>query len=334
MSASPPLQSRHHTSESVPEVQLVYDSAPIGLAFLSTDCRYLMINQRLTEICDISVGNHIGRSIRETVPQVADQVEQIVQGILRTGEPITGIEINGQRVDGSNKDRVWITYWHPVKDRVGQIVGINVAAEEISERKRAEAREKMLMAELDHRVKNILAQVSAIAKSTREGSRSVDEFLQSLDGRIQSLAAAHTLLVQSDWQGVGVDALVRSQLAPYASGTNITISGAEVILGAAEMQVLTRVLHELGTNAAKYGALSIPGGRLLVSWDCVTNEKERNLVFVWRELGGPPAPSKIKASYGTNLIRNLIPHELGGTVDFVFAAEGVNCRIEIPLRQA
>lgn len=139
MSAAPPPQSAHHTSVSAPEIQLIYDTAPIGLAFLSTDCQYLMINQRLTEICGISVGNHIGRTVRETVPQVADQVEQIVEAILRTGEPITGVEVNGQRPDGSNKDRVWITYWHPVKDRIGQIVGINVAAEEITERKRAEA---------------------------------------------------------------------------------------------------------------------------------------------------------------------------------------------------
>ena len=139
MSASPPLQPARHAAVSVPDVQLIYDTAPIGLAFLGTDCRYLMINQHLTEICGISVGNHIGRSVRETVPQVADQVEQIVKAILRTGEPITGIEVNGQRPDGSNKDRVWITYWHPVKDRTGHIVGINVAAEEITERKRAEA---------------------------------------------------------------------------------------------------------------------------------------------------------------------------------------------------
>ena len=98
-----------------------------------------MINRHLTEICGISSEDHIGRSVRETVPQVADQVEQIMQAILRTGEPITGIEVNGQRPDGSNMDRVWITYWHPLKNRGGDVVGINVAAMEITERKRAEA---------------------------------------------------------------------------------------------------------------------------------------------------------------------------------------------------
>ena len=122
-----------------PDLESIYRAAPIGLAFLSTDCRYVMINQHLTEICGISIEDHIGRSVRETVPQVADQVEQLVQAILRTGEPIAGIEVTGQRPDGSNVDRVWITYWHPLKNKAGNVVGINVAAEEITERKRTEA---------------------------------------------------------------------------------------------------------------------------------------------------------------------------------------------------
>ena len=122
-----------------PELRLIYDTAPIGLAFLSLDCRYLQINQRLTEICGISVADHIGRSVRETVPQVADQVEKIVELILSNGEPITGIEVNGQRPDGSNAERFWLTSWHPLRGPEGAIVGINVVAEEITERKRAEA---------------------------------------------------------------------------------------------------------------------------------------------------------------------------------------------------
>lgn len=122
-----------------PELQLIYDTAPIGLAFLSLDSRYVLINQHLTEVCGISVEDHIGKSVRETVPQVADQVEQLVQSILQSGEPVVGVEINGQRPDGSNVDRVWITYWHPLKNQNGDILGINVAAEEITERKRAES---------------------------------------------------------------------------------------------------------------------------------------------------------------------------------------------------
>jgi PAS domain S-box-containing protein len=122
-----------------PELKLLYETAPIGLAFLTPDCRYLQINRHLTEICGISVADHIGRSVRDTVPQVADQVEKIVQAILRTGESITGIEVNGQRPDGGNSERVWVTNWYPLKTGEGSILGVNVVAEEITERKQAQA---------------------------------------------------------------------------------------------------------------------------------------------------------------------------------------------------
>src|SRR5499427_7180884 len=120
-----------------PALKLIYDTAPIGLAFLSPDCRYLQINQRLTEICGISVEDHLGRSVRECVPALADAVESIVHSIIDTGEPVTGIEVAGQRPD-QNVERSWITYWHPLRGPNGDVVGINVAAEEITERKRNE----------------------------------------------------------------------------------------------------------------------------------------------------------------------------------------------------
>jgi PAS domain S-box-containing protein len=121
-----------------PALQLIYDTAPIGLACLSPDCRYLQINQRLTEICGISVEDHLGRSVRDCVPALADAVEDIVRSIMETGDPVTGIEVAGQRADQTD-ERLWITYWHPLRSPSGEIVGINVAAEEITERKRAEA---------------------------------------------------------------------------------------------------------------------------------------------------------------------------------------------------
>jgi PAS domain S-box-containing protein len=135
-----------------PELQLIYKTAPIGLAFLSTDCRYLLINQHLTEICGISVAEHIGKSVRETVPDVAEQVENIVQTVLRTGEPVVGIEINGQRSDKLNAQRYWTTNWHPLKDPEGTIIGISVVAEEITERRRAAAALRELNETLEQRI--------------------------------------------------------------------------------------------------------------------------------------------------------------------------------------
>ena len=120
-----------------PALQLIYDTAPIGLACLSPDCRYLQINQRLTEICGISVEDHLGRSVRDCVPALAEAVEAIVQSIMDTGDPVTGIEVTGQRADQTG-ERFWITYWHPLRSPSGEIVAVSVAAEEITERKRSE----------------------------------------------------------------------------------------------------------------------------------------------------------------------------------------------------
>jgi len=136
-SGTPWGASPHYTP--VPELQLIYDTAPVGLAFLTPDCRYVQVNQRLTEICGISPAEHIGRSVRETVPRVADQVEMLVEAVVRTGEPIRGVEVRGQRDDGRNADHVWITNWHPLKSLDGSVIGVNVVAEDVTERKHAEA---------------------------------------------------------------------------------------------------------------------------------------------------------------------------------------------------
>src|SRR5499427_10064577 len=187
---------------------------------------------------------------------------------------------NGSRVDVS----LMIS---PVKDAEGNVVGASAIVRNITERKRAEEREKMLMAELDHRVKNVLARVDMVTMSSRNGSSSIDEFIRSLKGRIQSMAAAHTLLSQKGWHGVGLEALVHSQLAPYAADANIAIHGTDVVLTAAAIQAMGMVLHELVTNAVKYGAFSVPTGRVTVSWDRKPNGHAANLAFTWSEFGGP-----------------------------------------------
>jgi len=207
-----------------------------------------------------------------------------------------------------------------------------VLASLFAERRRTEARQKVLMAELDHRVKNLLARVLVVADSARQGSSSADEFARSLNGRLRSMAAAHDLLSQSSWQKVSLRELVRNQLAPYSTDANMTISGADVTLTPAATEAIAMVLHELVTNAAKHGALSNPDGRVSVSWDRKANGAAASMLrFEWRELGGPPVASSIRPNYGTDLILELIPHELGGNVDLVFASDGACCKIEFPL---
>jgi two-component sensor histidine kinase/integral membrane sensor domain MASE1 len=206
-----------------------------------------------------------------------------------------------------------------------------VLAALFAERRQAETRQDLLISELDHRVKNVLARVAAVAMHTRQGSTTMDEFMQALDGRIQSIASAHTLLSQSRWSGVGLADLIRHQLAPYTTDANTQTGGPDVMLTSAETQALAMVIHELVTNAAKYGVLSSPDGKVSVSWDFTGTDVASTLTITWRELGGPPIKSSAQSGYGSSLIRDLIPHELGGTVNLVFPSEGACCKIEIPL---
>ena len=216
-------------------------------------------------------------------------------------------------------------------DTTGRLVRLKGLICDITRRRHAEERRDLLSAELDHRVKNVLARVAAVVRHTRRRSGTIDEFVKALDGRVQSIAAAHALLSQSRWSGVGLADLMRRQLAPYATETNTRIGGPDVMLTSAQTQAVAMVVHELATNAAKHGALSSPGGRVSVSWDCSGAGAAALLTITWCELGGEPIAAPIPSGYGLSLIRELIPHELGGTVDLTFPSDGACCKIEIPL---
>jgi two-component sensor histidine kinase len=208
-----------------------------------------------------------------------------------------------------------------------------IVTRDITGRKRAEDHKSLLIAELDHRVKNVLACVAAIAQRTRECSRSPDEFLEELNSRINSLANTHTLLSRSHWRGVGVGELVRSELAFCVKIESLLIDGPKVDLAAEATQPMAMVLHELATNAAKYGALSNGHGRVSVRWRMQSNGGSGSkLVLEWWETGGPPVAVPNATGYGMSVIRDLIPFELGGAVDYALAREGARCRLEIPAK--
>jgi PAS domain S-box-containing protein len=216
-------------------------------------------------------------------------------------------------------------------DTTGRYLRLKGLTRDITERKTAEERQRMLVRELDHRVKNVLASVATVAQRTREGSGSMDEFLEMFDGRIQSMANAHALLSRSNWQGVSLAALIDNELAPCVGEGNANVEGPEVLLSPEATQPIGIVLHELVTNASKYGALTTPQGRISVRWDWLRDAHAKERLFLeWVETGGPPVVIPSRPGYGTRAIRNVVPYELGGTVDLTFDAEGLRCRIELP----
>ena len=212
-----------------------------------------------------------------------------------------------------------------------RVVGVSI---DITERKRAEEQQRKLVAELDHRVKNVLATVQAVAGHTMDASRSMKHFVAALDGRIRSMGSTHELLSNRRWEGVPLARLVERELAPYTTASNIELGGPEVLLSAEAGQTMAMVLHELVTNAAKYGALSVPSGRVSIRWRLSHNgdasESDR-LILKWREFGGPVVVAPSRSSFGLQVVRELIPYELGGAIDHVLHPDGVRCQMEIPL---
>ena len=194
-------------------------------------------------------------------------------------------------------------------------------------------REATLTGELEHRVKNMLAVVATVIERAREDTESKEEFVSSLRGRIKSMAGAQALLSQSSWRGVSLTDLVRAELEPYATGSNTRLDGPAVYLAPDATHVLAMVMHELTTNAAKYGALSQPGGKVSVRWTLsAENSQAATLKIEWDETGGPKVAVPARQGYGSSVIRDLLDYELGGRVDLVFAPDGVRCTIELPAR--
>jgi len=202
---------------------------------------------------------------------------------------------------------------------------------EITERKRLEEHKDLLIREFDHRIKNILSLISVIASRTQETTSSIPAFVTALDGRIKALTMTHELLSRRSCHGISLVDLVRQELAPYATPSNVEIKGSSHILSADAGQVIGMVLHELATNAAKYGALSNTVGRVLICWRQQQNERgENHLRIDWQERGGPPVVPDSRCGYGTSVIRDLIPYELGGTVELVHSRDGVHCILQFP----
>ena len=216
-------------------------------------------------------------------------------------------------------------------DPTGRFIRLKGLTRDITRRQQSEKRQDLLIAELDHRVKNVLARVASIVVQTRQGCRTVDDFVTALHGRIQSMAAAHALLSQSRWSDVGLTDVIRRQLAPYTAAANIAIAGPEITLTSAQAQAVAMVIHELVTNAAKHGALSCSDGSVSVSWECAGVEPSAVLTITWREIGGPAIKAPVRFGYGSSLIRDLIPYELDGTVELAFPSNGACCKIEIPI---
>jgi two-component sensor histidine kinase len=273
----------------------------------------------------------IGQPITRIIPPELHPDEQQILARLRRGEHIDHYETVRAAKDGRLVD-ISLTV-SPLHDKFGRIIGASKVARDITERKEAERLRRLLTEELNHRVKNTLAIVQAIATQSLRRAKSPVDFVSSFTGRVQALARAHDLLTQNKLQGADVMALVREQVLFGATDDHrISCSGPVLMLEAQAAVQLALVLHELATNARKYGALSVPHGRLTVQWELRIEGECSNLALQWKERGGPKVCTPKERGFGSTLIeRTLSAHR--GEVSMRYAAAGVTCRITLPLPQ-
>jgi two-component sensor histidine kinase len=244
--------------------------------------------------------------------------------VLRSGISVRQQEVHIERADGSRG--IALVDIEAVKDSDGNIIGAVNCFQDITERKWAEEREQILAREVDHRAKNLLALVQATVQLTHADT--VKDFKTAIEGRLQALSNAHSLIAQSRWAGVDLHSLVMEELAPYraAETSRAHINGPEVVLEPKSAQTIAMVLHELTTNAVKYGALSVSSGRLLIEW----SRGETQLVIRWSEADGPPVKPPSREGFGTRVIGRVV-HDLEGKLQFHWNPDGLACEMVIPL---
>lgn len=287
-----------------------------------------------SDICAANFGRPDGRALPsyETLqdcilPEDREHQRSAVQRAIETGDDLD-VEYRNVWPDGS-------VHWVQVRGRAvydrngapSRMIGISM---DVTERKQAEERQNLLLEELNHRVKNTLAIVQSIAAQTLRSAPSPSAFTDAFQGRLQILSQSHDLLTRKQWQGALLEEIVGQTMAPYHGAGRVRFGGPPVMLSTGVAVSLHLAFHELATNAAKYGALSVDGGTVEVTWSTGGGDRKR-LTLNWRESGGPPVVAPDRRGFGTRMIERALPYEMNGDVVLTFDPMGLRCTLSIPL---
>jgi PAS domain S-box-containing protein len=296
-------------------------------AIVSKDLNGVIINwnQGAERIFGYTAEEVVGKPITILIPPDRHDEEPSILERIRRGERVEHFETVRMRKHGSRVD-ISLTI-SPVKNAEGKIIGASKIARDITERKRSEAQIAILAREAEHRAKNVLATVQATVHLTQ--SDTPEGLKQAIEGRIQALANVHRLFVESRWEGADLHGLAQEELAAYSPGreTRVQIDGPSVLLEPNAAQAIAVILHELATNAAKYGALSVPNGQVRTEW---SHEQNGQLVLRWTEKGGPPVEPPTRRGFGARVMENMVRGQFKGELKFDWHPEGLACEIVLP----
>jgi PAS domain S-box-containing protein len=265
----------------------------------------------------------IGRPIMTLIPPDRQSEEVEILERIRRGERVEHYETVRQRKDGSIVD-VFLSV-SPVKDAAGNVVGASKIARDISERKRAQARQDLLTQEIQHRTRNLFAVVLAVVSRSFVGKDTVEDAKAAVIDRLRSLGKTHVMLIDHEWQGADLSEIVCAEMSPYAG--RVRIEGPSLVLTARAAQNFALALHELATNAAKYGALSNMTGRVQISWSKVPSNGSSLFTFRWQEQGGPQISAPTQKGFGSTVLEHVMAEHFGMPPRIDFPITGMNYEI-------
>ena len=331
--------SRRSASARLREVRALYQNAPVGLAYLDRNLRYVRVNERLAAINGRTVEEHVGRGAAEVVPEAFAQFETIARKVFETGEPVTNVEIDYPSPLHPGRPGSFNCHFYPIEDDNETVMGIGVAVEDVTAFRQAARTRDLLARELSHRIKNLFAVVASIVSLSARGDAALQAFARTIRGRIEALGRAHDYVRPPEWGATTtgsartVQTLLRALLAPYAQeglADRVVIGGPDRAIGPTAATPLALAVHEFATNAMKYGALSVVGGTVEIA----CSEAGEAFSFCWTERGGPVldgAPDK--EGFGTLLARRSITGDLRGELEIDWTPDGVVIRVAAPVER-
>ena len=329
--------SRRLALEQEQRLAATYEHAAIGISEIAPDGSFLRVNEAICAITGYSREHLLASKLfRHTHPDDADPDREAFRKQVTGDLDFYSIEKRFIRKDGRV---IWISVRSsPVRADEGHLLYVVRVVQEITERKAAERRAKLLIDELNHRVKNTLATVQSLASQTARGAPTPAAFRERFEGRLIALSKAHDQLTMHHWESADLRDLISGSLAPYvgAGSERIALRGEDIELRPRAVLTLAMAFHELATNAAKYGALSVAGGHIEIRWQPVDGDSggRRQLRIDWIEQGGPAVTEPQQRGFGSKLIEGSIAAELGGRARLAFEPDGLRCQLVVPLEAA
>ena len=329
--------SRLRALEQEQRLAATYEHAAIGISEIAPDGTFLSVNEAICAITGFGREHLLTNTLfTHTHPDDADPDREAFRKQVAGDLKFYSVEKRFIRKDGRV---IWLSVRSsPVQADDGHLLYLVRVVQDITERKASERRQKLLVDELNHRVKNTLATVQSLASQTARGAPTPAAFREGFEGRLIALSKAHDQLTMHHWESAELRDLVSGSLAPYtgAGPDRVVLRGEDVVLRPRAVLTLAMAFHELTTNAAKYGALSAPGGHIEIRWQLMRDngDSRPQMRIDWVEQGGPPVTEPERRGFGSKLIEGSIAAELGGNARLFFEPGGLRCEIVIPLDAA